>query len=177
MAERAGPPEGREGPTKGRAGPTAGRAGRLWAAYGAAPWHLVLVTAAIVLAGWVALRLAQEATFGRMLLWFVGAVIAHDLVLFPVYASADRVLRAVVRNRVTLLNHLRVPALGTALLFLVYSPGILRWGETTHEAASGQTQRPYLVRWLVLSAALFLLSAIAYLLRRRQASRHRSESA
>ncbi|MFG3558837.1 hypothetical protein ACGGAQ_31130 [Micromonospora sp. NPDC047557] len=177
MAERAGPTGGREGPTEGRAGPTAGRAGRLRAAYGAAPWHFALVTAAIVLAGWVALRLAQEATFSRMLLWFVGAVIAHDLVLFPVYASVDRVLRAVVRDRVTLLNRLRVPALGTALLFVVYSPGILRWGETTHEAASGLTQRPYLVRWLVLSAALFLLSAVTYLLRRRQASRHRSESA
>ncbi|MEU5781006.1 hypothetical protein [Micromonospora lupini] len=184
MAERDGPTAGRDGPTEGRAGPkaagegpTTGRAGRLRAGYGAAPWHLLLVTAVIVLAGWVALRLAQEATFGRMLLWFVGAVIAHDLVLFPVYASADRALRAVARDRVTLLNHLRVPALGTALLFVVYSPGILRWGETTHEAATGLTQRPYLVRWLVLSAALFLLSGLAYLLRRRQASRQRSESA
>ncbi|MFG1884070.1 hypothetical protein [Micromonospora sp. NPDC049102] len=164
-----------------RAGPTqepAGRAARLRAAYGAAPWHLVLVTAVIVLAGWVALRLAQEATFGRMLLWFVGAVIAHDLVLFPVYASVDRVLGAVVRGRVALLNHLRVPALGTALLFVVYAPGILRWGETTHEAATGQTQRPYLLRWLALSAALFLLSALAYALRHRgQSSGQRSESA
>jgi hypothetical protein len=154
------------------------RTARLRAAYGAAPWHLVLVTAVIVLAGWVALRLAQEATFGRMLLWFVGAVIAHDLVLFPVYASVDRVLRAVVRGRVTLLNHLRVPALGTALLFLVYAPGILRWGETTHEAATGQTPRPYLVRWLALSAGLFLLSALVYALRRRrQSSGQRSDSA
>ncbi|MET8282242.1 hypothetical protein [Micromonospora sp. NPDC005174] len=161
-------------PTQGPAGRTA----RLRAAYGAAPWYLVLVTAVIVLAGWVALRLAQEATFGRMLLWFVGAVIAHDLVLFPVYASVDRVLRAVVRGRVALLNHLRVPALGTALLFVVYAPGILRWGETTHEAATGQTQRPYLLRWLALSAALFLLSALAYALRRRrQSSGQRSESA
>ncbi|MGC4746022.1 hypothetical protein ACLQ28_10210 [Micromonospora sp. DT201] len=150
---------------------------RLRARYGAAPWHLIVVTAAIVLAGWVALRLADEATFGRMLLWFVGAAIAHDLVLFPVYASVDRVLRRLVRGRVTLLNHLRWPALGSALLFLVYSPGILRLGETTHLAATGQDQRPYLVRWLLLSAALFLLSALTYLLRRRQGSVQRSERA
>ncbi|PYC63860.1 hypothetical protein C7C45_31035 [Micromonospora arborensis] len=151
---------------------------RLHARYGAAPWHLVVVTAAIVLAGWVALRLADEATFGRMLLWFVGAAIAHDLVLFPVYASTDRVLRALVRGRVTLLNHLRFPALGTALLFVVYSPGILRLGETTHEAATGQDQRPYLPRWLLLSATLFLLSGVTYLLRRRrQVSAQRSDSA
>ncbi|MEU7799958.1 hypothetical protein AB0B10_11850 [Micromonospora arborensis] len=153
-------------------------ADRLRTGYGAAPWHLVVVTAAIVLAGWVALRLADEATFGRMLLWFVGAAIAHDLVLFPVYASADRVLRTLVRGRVTLLNHLRLPALGSALLFLVYSPGILRLGETTHLAATGQDQRPYLVRWLLLSATLFLLSGVTYLLRRRrQVSAQRSERA
>ncbi|MEV1318956.1 hypothetical protein AB0J14_23070 [Micromonospora arborensis] len=151
---------------------------RLRTGYGAASWHLVVVTAAIVLAGWVALRLADEATFGRMLLWFVGAAIAHDLVLFPVYASADRVLRTLVRGRVTLLNHLRLPALGSALLFLVYSPGILRLGETTHLAATGQDQRPYLVRWLLLSATLFLLSGVTYLLRRRrQVSAQRSERA
>ncbi|MFG1866758.1 hypothetical protein [Micromonospora arborensis] len=147
-------------------------ADRLRARYGAAPWHLVLVTAAIVLAGWVALRLAEEATFGRMLLWFVGAAIAHDLVLFPVYASVDRGLRALVRGRVTLLNHLRLPALGSALLFLVYSPGILRLGETTHEAATGQDQRPYLMRWLLLSATLFLLSALTYLLRAHRNRAH-----
>ncbi|MFY1615707.1 hypothetical protein [Micromonospora sp. WMMD736] len=161
-----------------RVGPKPGPTSRLRAAYGAASWHLALVTVVIVLAGWVALRLADEATFGRMLLWFVGAVVAHDLVLFPVYASIDRVLRAAARGRVALLNHVRVPALGTALLFLVYSPGILRWGETTHEAATGQTQRPYLLRWLALSGALFLLSALTYALRRRgQSSGQRSESA
>ncbi|MEV7327796.1 hypothetical protein [Micromonospora sp. NPDC093244] len=155
----------------------ADRADRMRDRYGAAPWHLVVVTAALVLAGWVALRVAHEATAGRMLLWFLGAVIAHDLVLFPVYAAVDRLLRAVARGRVTLLNHLRAPALGSALLFLVYSPGILRLGETTHLAATGQDQRPYLMRWILLSAALFGLSAVTYLLRRRQASPKRSDSA
>ncbi|SIM78624.1 hypothetical protein [Micromonospora cremea] len=153
--------------------------------YGAGPRHLIVVTAAIVLAGWVALRLAGEATAGRMLLWFLGAVIAHDLVLFPAYATADRVLRALVRpragKRVALLNHLRVPALASALLFLVFAPGILRLGETTHLAATGQDQHPYLVRWLQLTVALFLLSALAYALRalprRRQSSGKRSERA
>nr|WP_201748851.1 hypothetical protein [Micromonospora acroterricola] len=154
---------------------------RLRTTYGAGPRHLIVVTAAIVLAGWVALRLAGEATAGRMLLWFVGAVIAHDLVLFPVYAAADRVLRALVRDRITLLNHLRVPALASALLFLVFAPGILRLGETTHLAATGQDQHPYLTRWLQLTAALFLLSALTYALRalarRRQVSGQRSERA
>ncbi|MFC4020332.1 hypothetical protein ACFOW4_20640 [Micromonospora sp. GCM10011542] len=161
--------------------------GRLRAGYGAGPRHLFVVTVAFVLTGWVALRLAGEATAGRMLLWFVGAVVAHDLVLFPVYAAADRALGAIVRpragRRVALLNHVRVPALASALLFLIFSPGILRLGETTHLAATGLDQRPYLARWLLLTAALFLLSAATYALRRlasrsgRQASRQRSERA
>ncbi|MGQ5261242.1 hypothetical protein ACTWLT_10845 [Micromonospora sp. ZYX-F-536] len=154
---------------------------RLRAGYGAGPRHLIVVTAAIVLAGWVALRLAGEATAGRMLLWFLGAVIAHDLVLFPAYATADRVLRAVIRpgpdRRVALLNHLRAPALASALLFLVFAPGILRLGETTHLAATGQNQHPYLSHWLLLTAALFLSSALTYALRaawRRLTTRRRS---
>jgi hypothetical protein len=154
---------------------------RLRAGYGAGPRHLVVVAVAFVLTGWVALRLAGEASAGRMLLWFVGAVVAHDLVLFPVYAAADRALGAIVRaragradGRVALLNHLRVPALASALLFVIFSPGILRLGETTHLAASGQDQRPYLSRWLFLTAALFLLSAATYALRRLVSRRRAS---
>ena len=66
---------------------------RFRAAYGSSPQHLLVMIACFTLAGWVALRIADEATAGRMLLWFVGAAVAHDLVLFPIYASADRVLR------------------------------------------------------------------------------------
>ncbi|WP_410808856.1 hypothetical protein [Micromonospora sp. 067-2] len=157
--------------------------GRLRTAYGAGARHAIVVTLALVLAGWVALRLSGEATAGRMLLWFVGAVIAHDLVLFPVYAAADRALGAIVRprtdGRVALLNHLRVPALASALLFVIFFPGILQLGQTTYLAATGQDQRPYLARWLLLTAALFLLSAASYALRRlasRRPGDHRGES-
>lgn len=117
-------------------------ADRLRAGYGAAPWHLIMVTAATVLAGWVALRVAGEATAGRMLLWFLGAVIAHDLVLFPVYAAVDRVLRRLVRGRVALLNHLRVPALGSALLFLVYSPASSVWARPPTSQPPARTSGP-----------------------------------
>ncbi|MFI6133815.1 hypothetical protein [Micromonospora sp. NPDC051141] len=147
--------------------------------------------ACFALTGWVALRLSQEATAGRMLLWFVGAAVAHDLVLFPIYASADRVLRGTLGRghrgedgltagaqrsvprraeqaslRPSALNHIRVPALASGLLFLVYLPGILRQGQETYVAATGQNQQPYLVRWLALSATLFLVSAGWYLVRR-----------
>ncbi|WP_433134106.1 hypothetical protein ACQPWW_03310 [Micromonospora sp. CA-240977] len=147
--------------------------------------------ACFTLAGWVALRIADEATAGRMLAWFVGAAVAHDLVLFPIYASADRALRGALGrsgharksgppagphwvpgrggrtpSRPSPLNYIRVPALAAGLLFLVYLPGILRQGRETYLAATGQNQHPYLARWLALTAALFLVSGGWYVVRR-----------
>ncbi|MEU8112292.1 hypothetical protein [Micromonospora sp. NPDC048947] len=162
---------------------------RFRAAYGSSPQHLVAMIACFTLTGWVALRIAEEATAGRMLLWFVGAAVAHDLILFPIYASADRVLRGALRrsghaatdgqspaahhplprraghtpSRPSPLNHIRVPALATGLLFLVYLPGILRQGRETYLAATGQDQHPYLARWLAITATLFLVSGVWYL--------------
>ncbi|TYC06720.1 hypothetical protein FXF53_03120 [Micromonospora sp. WP24] len=157
---------------------------RLRAGYGAGPRHLLVLLLCFAVTGWVALRLAGEATAGRMLLWFVGAVILHDLVLFPLYALLDRGLRAAVgvpvrpspsgrrsgdagraAARLALLNHVRVPALGAALLFLVYLPGVLGWGADTYRAATGQERTPFLGRWLLLSGALFLLSAVVWAIR------------
>lgn len=164
---------------------------RFRAAYGSSPQHLVVMIACFTLTGWVALRIAEEATAGRMLLWFVGAAVAHDLVLFPIYASADRVLRGALGRsrhagtdgqapparhsmpgragqapiRPSPLNHIRVPALASGLLFLVYLPGILRQGRETYLAATGQDQHPYLARWLATTATLFLVSGVWYLVR------------
>ncbi|MFG1673452.1 hypothetical protein [Micromonospora sp. NPDC049282] len=132
-------------------------------AYGAAPWHLLLLVGCLAVAGWVALRLAGEPTAGRMLLWFVGAVVAHDLVLFPAYAAADRVLRRAGRS---LRNHVRVPAYASALLFVVYLPGVLGLGDGTYAAATGLAPEPLLGRWLAVSGGLFAASALHYAARR-----------
>ncbi|NJP33659.1 hypothetical protein [Micromonospora thermarum] len=137
------------------------RRARLRAAYGAGPRHLLVLLACFAATGWVALRLAGEADAVRMLLWFLGAVVAHDLVLFPVYATVDRALRRIV-HRPAPLNHVRVPALASALLFLVYLPGILGLGGTTYRSATGREPTPLLGRWLALSALFFLASAVAY---------------
>jgi hypothetical protein len=110
-----------------------------------------------------------------VLIWFVGAALAHDLVLFPLYAAADRVLTGVAgrlpRGRVPLVNHIRVPALGAGLTLLMFLPGIIRQGGGTHLAATGLDQQPYLGRWLGLVAALFLISAVSYLIRWAAADR------
>ncbi|MEU1688874.1 hypothetical protein [Micromonospora sp. NPDC005707] len=137
-------------------------------AYGAAPWHPLLVAGCFAVTGWIALRLAGEASAGRMLLWFLGAVIAHDLVLFPVYASLDRVARRALDRggSPSPLNHVRVPALGAGLLFLVYLPGILGLGDGTYASATGLAPRVMLGRWLVVSGVLFAVSALIYAARR-----------
>ena len=93
--------------------------GRFRGLYGAAVWHLPLLLAAFALTAWVALRLAGEPAAARMAIWFVGAVVAHDLVLFPIYASVDGGLRGATRDRPTPLNHIRVPALASGLLFTI----------------------------------------------------------
>lgn len=138
--------------------------------YGAAPWHLLLLLGCFAVTGWIALRLSGEPTAGRMLLWFLGAVVVHDLILFPVYALADRALRAGMGrpDRRSALNHVRVPALASGLLLLVYLPGILGLGGDTYTAASGLTPQPLLARWLAVSAAIFAVSAMLYALRRRR---------
>ncbi|MEV0325900.1 hypothetical protein AB0H63_05530 [Micromonospora echinospora] len=138
--------------------------------YGAAPWHLLLLLGCFAVTGWIALRLSGEPAAGRMLLWFLGAVIVHDLFLFPVYALADRMLRAAMGrpDRRCALNHVRVPALASGLLLLVYLPGILGLGGDTYTDASGLTPQPLLTRWLTVSAVIFAVSAMLYALRRRR---------
>jgi hypothetical protein len=104
--------------------------------------------------------------------WFAAAVIAHDLLLFPLYALADRVLSARIGRRptpdrvsppkVSPRNHIRVPALGAGLTLLIFLPGIIEQGAPTYYAATGETQQPFLGRWLLLTAAMFGVSALGY---------------
>jgi hypothetical protein len=148
-------------------------------AYGASPLHLLALLACFAVAGYAVSHLVHQSTFVRILVWFLAAVIGHDLVLFPLYALADRSLGGALRGlwprrgalaRVSPRNYVRVPVLGTALLFLVFLPGILRQGQSTYHAATGQTQHPFLDRWLLLTAAMFALSALAYAIRLRRAA-------
>ncbi len=98
-----------------------------------------------------------------MAAWFAAAIIFHDLVLFPLYALADRILGAgtVCRRAPWLRNYLRVPALGSGLLFLIFLPGIIKQGSATYFEDTGLSQTPFLGRWLMLAAVMFMASAVA----------------
>lgn len=132
--------------------------------------RLVLVLACFALAAYtLVLLLVDDPSVLWVVTWFVGALLLHDVVLFPLYAGGDRVLalvlRALPRTRVPLVNHVRIPVLGAGLTLLMFLPGIIRQGTPTHLAASGLDQEPYRERWLWLVAALFAASAVIWLVR------------
>jgi hypothetical protein len=150
------------------------RLDRLSRLYGDGVAHLLLMLGALALAGYVVLELGLDGLFDpdslwqSIAVWFVGAAVAHDLLLFPVYALTDRLLRGrgPARRSVRVLNHVRVPTLAAALTFLVFLPGIVQQGSDAHLRASGLTQEPYLERWLFLCVVFFTVSAVVYAVRR-----------
>jgi hypothetical protein len=142
---------------------------RLIDLYGERPTHLAVLLGCLAVAGYAASFLLGDPALVTLLVWFVGAALAHDLLLVPLYAAADRALvgstRHRVPGRVPIVNHIRVPALGAGLSLLMFLPGIIRQGGDTHLAQTGLDQAPYLGRWLGLVAVLALGSALVYLVR------------
>lgn len=126
--------------------------------YGAHPLHLIVILGCLALAGYAALGTSDNPNWMLMAVWFAIALLGHDLVLFPAYASADRALVGALGAR--RVNYVRIPLLGSALTFALFLPGIIRQGADAYLAATGLTQEPYLARWLLLCAAMFGVSAL-----------------
>jgi ABC-type transport system involved in cytochrome c biogenesis permease subunit len=139
--------------------------------YGAGPLHLLSLVACVAFAGYVATRILAGPEAIRILVWFAGAAVAHDLILWPLYAVADKGAVVAARRhperlpKVPWINHLRVPAVLSAVLLAVSFPLVFRWSEPTYHAASGLTEAPYLGRWLLVTGVAFGLSAVLYALR------------
>jgi uncharacterized membrane protein (GlpM family) len=149
---------------------------RFRALYGAGPLHLLallasfaVVAAAIV--GWF----QRPGDVRAVLVWFVAAIVLHDLVLLPLYSLLDRVAfdrvafgrRRRVRSealpqRISPTPYIRIPAILSGLLFAVFFPVIVGFGAETELSASGITESGYLARWLLVTGILFALSGIAY---------------
>lgn len=149
---------GRSGEQAGeRAKPTGpGAVFRRW--YGEGPLQFVLLAATFAVAGYAGVRLLEGDTFA-VVVWFVGSALLHDLVLLPVYATADRAVRAVLGPRSGLVNFVRVPAFLSGLLLLMWFPLITRQAKH-YEPASGLSLDVFLGNWLRITAALFAVSAL-----------------
>ena len=148
---------------------------RLLRWYGASPLHLLALAACFALAGYAATQLVRSRP-ESVAIWFVGAVIGHDLLLMPLYSIADRSVMTAIRHRAPALpatpwiNYLRVPAVVSGLLLLLWFPLILRL-HTQYKASTTLSPDPFLWHWLAVTGALFLLSATAYAVRLRAAHR------
>ncbi|MFI6707793.1 hypothetical protein ACIBF7_15225 [Nonomuraea sp. NPDC050478] len=160
-----------------------------WArTYGAPPWHLLVLALCFLVAGYAATRVVEVGIWRGFLVWLVGAVVLHDLVLFPLYSAADLAARSAAartrRRRTTArrrprpagrrpapVNYLRVPAAFSLLLLVVWSPLILRGAEPNYRAAVGLSTLPYLHRWILVTLVLFAVSALLHVLRRLDVGR------
>ena len=140
--------------------------------YGANPLHLLGVLAVLALAGAALAHLVDAGPLHRLALWLGGAIVVHDLVLYPLYTIADRAALAAGGRRLDprTLNHIRMPTLLSALLLGLFFPLILG-AAGSYERVTGVSTEVYLGRWLWLSGALFAGSALLYVVRRLRGAR------
>ena len=142
--------------------------------YGSDPLHLLAMATSFALAGYAGLRLFDGQTLA-VVVWFVGAAVGHDLVLFPLYAIADRTAIVISRRSARApalpaapaVNYVRVPAMLSLLLLLVYLPSILRFVEG-YDATTALSSEPYLEHWLLVTGMLFGISGVLYAVRLRR---------
>jgi hypothetical protein len=130
--------------------------------YGESPVHLLVLGASFTVCGYAAVRLLAGDWVG-VVVWVVGAAVLHDLVLAPLYTGTDRLLCAVLRGRRpgpgAALNHVRIPAFLSLLLLAVYWPLVLRQAPR-FRLTTGLSPDVFLGNWLLVTAALFALSAL-----------------
>lgn len=167
---------GRAGSMNG-AGSTATRprgTGHFRRRYGEGPLHLLLLAATFALTGYAGVRLLDGDTL-RIVLWFAGAAVVHDLVLLPLYSTADRALREALGTRPAndgssktrsgggRVNFVRVPAFLSLLLLVVQFPLIARLSER-YERYTGLSVDVFLGNWLLVTGVLFAVSALWFVL-------------
>jgi hypothetical protein len=141
--------------------------------YGASPLHLVGLLACVAVSGLAIQRWFDVGGHDTRLIltWFLALLIGHDLVFVPLYSLVDRILshRPAARPgparyaRARL--HIRVPVMLSGLLLLVFAPLILRKSSGDYGNYAGLSSHPYLGRWLIATACLFVLSAVVYIAR------------
>jgi hypothetical protein len=146
--------------------------------YGAGPLHLAGHIVVFAVAGFVAFaiyRIAGGGSLVKLIVLYIGFVIAHDLIFLPAYSGLDRAARATLARlpgpasgRVPAINHIRAPALISGLLLIIYLPLISGRADAGYFGASGHHLVGYLRNWMLISAALFLGSALIYVVRVRR---------
>jgi hypothetical protein len=138
--------------------------------YGAPLWHLAGHAAAFAAIAYALSRLLQPSV-GRpltILVWLVAGAVLHDLVFLPLYSLGDRGVRALSGRAV---NFVRVPAVISGVLLLVYFPLILSKAPAGYERNTGRPPPDYLARWLAITAGLFAASGVVWAVRAARAAK------
>lgn len=127
--------------------------------YGSTPLHLAGHLAVFALTAYAVVQIFTLGAPWQVVVWLVAAVLFHDAVLWPLYSAGAGLLG----------NHIRIPLGLSLLLALVFAGTVTGKGANAFRNASGVEYDGYLTRWLVVSAALFAVSAVIFLARRRRA--------
>jgi hypothetical protein len=146
----------------------------LRARYGASPLHLLGHLVAFAIAVWAISHVFDGRQPWNWVLWFVAGAVLHDIVLVPFYSVLDRAARALPAPRGAI-NFIRVPALMSGVMFLVFFPRILNRAPGNYTRVAGVPPEGYLRNWLLITAALFTASALLYV-GRSVAGRRRSRA-
>ena len=114
---------------------------RRW--YGASPLHLLALLAGFGLAGYAVHAVQAAGQWTGFAEWFAVAIIAHDLLLFPLYSLADLSLRHLLPGG----SHGRRPAPPPAQPavrgpFQAFQPGAAPPGAATAAAPPGAVAAP-----------------------------------
>lgn len=138
--------------------------------YGASPLHLLGHLALFALAFWAVSHVLDFRGARDWIVWFVGGALLHDLVFLPAYVVLDRLAGA--RRPSTWINHVRAPAVVSGVLLLVWLPSITDNAPEGFERVAGHGLTPDALRdWLLVTAAAFAVSAVAYVVRSRRVDR------
>ena len=140
--------------------------------YGSGPLHLIALVACFALTALVVVKVAGSDSRWDLLIWFVGAVALHDLVLFPLYTALDRLAQGRRLSHPSAVNFLRVPTLLSVLALLISAGLVFGLDTSAYAGATGTEPTPYLERWLALTAVLFLVSGVLYAATARRRSSH-----
>lgn len=142
------------------------------------PLRILLLLSSFALAGYAGVRLL-DGRGTEVALWFAGAALLHDLVLLPLYAGADRLLARGLTSvdRRAWTPYVRVPAVFSGLLLLVWFPMVSGDTADRYRASTTLSGDGFLARWLLITAVLFGCSAVLLAARLRRATKRRPPAA